>query len=119
MDREGPIQEAIVTFIYGVVPGVIVQHCKNEMNRRGKSFAGEIAKATQRGLRKGFPDLVLILPGGRVLFLEVKAPGNYPDKTQRELHDEMRALGHIVEVVRSIDDVRAVFEKHGVLTREK
>lgn len=118
-DVEGPIQEGIVTFIYATVPGAIVQHCKNEINRSGKSIAREIAKAITRGLRKGFPDLLLLLPGGRVVFLEVKAPGNYPDKDQRELHEEMRALGHIVEVVRSIDDVRAAFQKHGIDSREK
>lgn len=118
-DIEGPIQEAIVTFIYATVRGVVVQHCKNEINRSGKSIAKEIAKAILRGLRKGFPDLLVLLPGGRVVFLEVKAPGNYPDPDQRKLHEEMRALGHQVAVVRGIDDVRAVFSEWGIRIHEK
>lgn len=119
VDREGPIQESIVRFVYAAVPGVIVHHCKNEMNRSGKTFAREIAKAVRRGLRKGFPDLMILLPGSRIFFLEVKAPGNYPDKDQRELHDEMRALGFKIAVVRGIDDLRAIFNEWGIETREK
>lgn len=39
--------------------------------------------------RRGVPDRIFVAPGGRILFLELKAPGEKPTKLQ--LH-EMRKL---------------------------
>lgn len=118
-DREGPIQRSIVMHLRAVLPGAIVHHCKNEINKRGQSIMLELAKAKSLGAVKGFPDL-LVLPAADIgpFFLEIKAPGNYPTDSQREVHDQMDRLGYRVAVVRSVDEVRAVLRLWGVPTAE-
>lgn len=41
----------------------------------------------------GVPDRIVILPGGRVGFLELKAPGEIPRKDQQNRIRQLRALG--------------------------
>lgn len=120
VDREGPIQKAIVDYLHSVMPFAIVHHCKNEINKRGKGIAIEIANAKRKGMVPGFPDLI-VLPYSRVgpLFFEVKAKGNYADPNQKKIHKEMQDLGYNVAVVRSVDDVRECLIKWGVGFIEK
>lgn len=45
------------------------------------------------GVTRGWPDLLCLLPGGRLLFLEVKAPGKVPDPLQDHRMEQLRELG--------------------------
>ncbi|BAE74433.1 hypothetical phage protein [Sodalis glossinidius str. 'morsitans'] len=47
----------------------------------------------------GVPDRLVVLPGGRVLFVECKAPGQKARPSQRREHDRLRALGGEVIVL--------------------
>lgn len=50
----------------------------------------------------GFPDLMVIMRGGRILFIELKAPkGRVTDK-QAAMHDRLEELGHRVVVARDV-----------------
>jgi len=53
----------------------------------------------------GTPDRLCLLPGGRVIFVEVKAPGKKPRKLQLLIHKKLRALGFRVEVIDTIEGV--------------
>ena len=55
--------------------------------------------------RVGVPDRLVVLPGGRLLPVEVKAPGKTPTVLQARIHAELRALGLEVAVVASFSDV--------------
>lgn len=118
-DLEGPIQKAIVDHLRAVMPWAIVHHCRNEINKRGKHIAIELANAKRKGAVTGFPDLI-VLPYANVgaLFFEVKAEGNYATDSQKEVHQQMRDLGYRVAVVRSVDDVRESLAEWGVGTQE-
>ena len=120
VDRESPIQIAIVDYLETVMPQALVHHAKGEINKRGKSIQIELGKAKRKGAKKGFPDLI-VLPFATVgaLFFEVKAEGNYADKNQKEMHEHLRALGYRVAVVRSIEDVRECLIEWGVGFIEK
>lgn len=120
IDREGPIQAAIVDFLRTVLPDAITHHCRNEINKSGWRIAKELADAKRTGTVKGFPDIIVMPPAPEgILLFEVKAPGNYADKHQRALHTRVTALGYRVAVVRSIDDVRACLAAWQVTTVEK
>lgn len=121
IDRESPIQIAIVDYLRAALPhDCIVHHCRGEINKSGKSIMRELAKAKRKGALPGFPDLIVLpfIASGPAIFLEVKAEGNYADKNQRAMHEQLRALGYRVAVVRSIDDVREAFSEWGVYLRE-
>ena len=47
----------------------------------------------------GVPDRLVLLPGGRMCFVEVKAPGKAPRPLQVARHKQLRALGFQVYVL--------------------
>lgn len=116
IDREGPIQIEIVQWLRRSLPeGSIVHHCKNEINKGGRAFAMEQARATQLGAVKGFLDLI-VLPYACVgpIFFEVKAPGNTATETQKQVHSDLEHLGYRVAIVHSVADVRECLIRWGV-----
>jgi Holliday junction resolvase len=56
----------------------------------------------------GLPDRLCLLPGGRVIFAEIKETGKKPTEIQRFIHGKLRAMGFEVLVVDSysvIEDI--------------
>jgi hypothetical protein len=68
----------------------------------------------KQGLKVGFPDLVALMPFGRVGFIEVKCEGEKLTKKQIEVHEFLLALGHKVVVCRSVEDVRETMAAWGM-----
>jgi hypothetical protein len=58
----------------------------------------------------GFPDLEVIGPRGRVVYVETKAPKGRLPAEQRDWHERLRALGHRVRVVRAAKEAIKVEE---------
>ena len=54
----------------------------------------------------GVPDRLVLLPGGKAIFVELKAPGKKPRPLQRLRHEQLRALGFRVVVVDSVEGIR-------------
>ena len=57
-----------------------------------------------RGVEPGTPDLMVLVQGGRVVWLEAKTARGRLSKSQKQWHDKARGLGHDVYVVRSVQD---------------
>lgn len=55
----------------------------------------------------GMPDRIVLLPGGHVVFVEVKAPGEKPRPLQRARHEMLSRLGFKVYV---LDDPERIGE---------
>ncbi|NRN27877.1 VRR-NUC domain-containing protein [Photorhabdus heterorhabditis] len=51
--------------------------------------------------RRSVPDRLVILPGGRIIFVECKSPGQPPRPDQLREHEKLRALGCEVFVLDS------------------
>lgn len=47
---------------------------------------------------KGYPDRMILMPNGKAIFIEFKAPGKTAYLLQQYMHREMRKLGFAVEV---------------------
>jgi hypothetical protein len=58
----------------------------------------------------GVPDRIVFLPGGRVVFVELKAPGRQPSPLQTRIFRMLRSVGAEVRV---IDSMRGVDELVG------
>lgn len=56
---------------------------------------------------KGIPDRLVVMPGGRVYFVELKQEGKKPSAAQRLWHDRLRKLGCEVAVLAGEGDVWA------------
>jgi len=58
----------------------------------------------------GIPDRILLMPRGRVVFIEFKAPGKKPGPLQRHWHEVLRGLGFQVEVMDNAQAFRAIIQ---------
>lgn len=54
----------------------------------------------------GNPDRIVLLPGGLIVFVELKAEGGKLDPAQQLWHRRAAALGTIVQVVTGPDEAR-------------
>ena len=57
----------------------------------------------------GVPDRLICLPGGKVIFCELKAPGEKPTVKQLRDHAKRRALGFTVLVIDSKEGIDNAF----------
>lgn len=57
-----------------------------------KNLGGKCWKFVSPGM-VGVPDRIVLMPGGQLWFVELKAPGKYPKRHQTARHDELRYLG--------------------------
>lgn len=71
----------------------IEQQLRSEVKRRG----GLCEKWTSGTV--GWPDRIVLLPDGKVGFVEVKRPGGKPRAIQLHRHYQLRQLGHKVFVL--------------------
>jgi len=56
----------------------------------------------------GVPDRIVLMPQGRMFFVEVKAPGQKPRKIQEVIHKRLRALGFRVYVIDGTEQIEEV-----------
>lgn len=73
------------------------------------------SKRVANGVPAGIPDLCVICPDGKTLWIEVKKPGGKLSKVQRACHEEYARLGHEVLVARSSADVEKALVKKGAI----
>ncbi len=69
-----------------------------------KAVGGVAVKFVSPGL-DGMPDRLALLPGGKMAFVEVKAPGKKPRPIQEARHRMLRRLGFQVYV---LDDEKQI-----------
>jgi hypothetical protein len=69
---------------------------------RVKALGGIAYKFTAPG-RRSVPDRLCLLPGGKVGFVECKAPGRRPTANQAREHELLRHLGFQVDVVDTVE----------------
>ena len=74
--------------------------------KRVKSLGGMAEKFTSPN-KRSVPDRVVSLPGGRIIFVELKKPGAKPTKLQLRDHATRRALGCDVRVISTMEQVDA------------
>lgn len=71
--------------------------------RRVKELGGTCEKFVSPG-RRSVPDRLVTLPGGKIIFVECKAPGKRPTIAQQSDHRRRRTLGCDVRVIDSSGD---------------
>jgi Holliday junction resolvase len=53
----------------------------------------------------GAPDRIVLLPGGRMYFVEMKRPGEEPEPLQQHRIEELQALGFNARAINTEEDV--------------
>jgi len=62
----------------------------------------------------GMPDRIVLLPGGKIAFVEVKAMGNKPRPLQLHGHETLRRLGFKVYILDDVADIASILTEIGV-----
>ena len=75
-----------------------------------KAAGGIAAKFVSPGL-DGMPDRLVLLPGGKIGFVEVKAPGKEPRPLQIARHELLRRLGFKVYVLDDPEQIGGILDE--------
>ena len=80
-----------------------------------KSLGGKVYKWVSPGT-SGVPDRIAILPGGKVIFIEVKRPGLSDGLSvrQKKIIATLVGLGCTVWRISDMEDLKVRFREHGV-----
>ena len=114
---EADAQRAIVQALRFALPrDAIIHHCTNEVTEAGSR--GQIRQSilVGMGVHAGFADLIVI-SGGRVLFLGVKSQTGRLRKSQEVFRDTVCAQGFGWALVRSVDDALGALADHCFTSR--
>lgn len=85
-----------------LLESVIEKRLKKEIEKIG----GKALKFISPGM-SGVPDRIVLMPQGRIAFVELKAPGKKRRKLQEYRAMELEKLGFRVECIDSIDGVQS------------
>lgn len=77
--------------------------------RKVKDLGGVCLKYSNPGV-VGYPDRVVLLPGGFVVWVELKSKGRKPNRVQQLRIDQLREMGHNVAVVDGKDQVDVLLQ---------
>ena len=114
---ERDLQKQIVGFVNRFVPAVLVAAVTNEEQARSSDPEARARFGAARraaGVLSGHPDLVVYLPGGRVLLWELKAAKGTVSVAQHLVHARLGELGHSVEIIRTFEAAMAALARAGV-----
>lgn len=75
--------------------------------------AGGIAPKLVSPGSDGMPDRMVLMPGGRIGFVEVKAPGEKPRPLQYSRHRLLRRLGFDVYVLDNAEQIETILREIG------
>ena len=75
-----------------------------------KNMGGIAPKFVSPGF-DGMPDRIVLLPGGRIGFVEVKAPGEKPRPLQLSRHGLLRRLGFKVYVLDDEQQIGGILDE--------
>lgn len=59
----------------------------------------------------GVPDRIVLLPGGKIGFVEVKAPGEKPRPLQLSRHRPLQKLGFSVYVLDDLEKIGGILDE--------
>lgn len=78
----------------------IEKRLKKEIEKIG----GKALKFISPGM-SGVPDRIVLLPHGKIIFIELKAPGEKPRALQEYRAKELKKLGFRVEFIDSVEAI--------------
>ncbi len=81
-----------------------------KLTKAVKAEGGMCPKLVSPGT-DGMPDRMVLLPKGRIGFVEVKAPGKKPRPLQVHRHEQLKDLGFSVSVLDSPEQIPEILDE--------
>lgn len=81
--------------------------------RRRATEAGLVCLKYTNSNEAGYPDRIVLLPDGAVVWVELKSRGRKPTPLQLVRHGQLRAIGHVVWVIDRREQVDSLINTFG------
>lgn len=86
------------------------QQIESKLKKEVEGMGGLCLKFTSPGTA-GVPDRIVLMPGGRVAFVEVKAPGYNMRPLQIKRKSQLEELGFLVYTIDKINQIGGVIDE--------
>lgn len=86
------------------------KYIEQKLAKAVKSHGGIALKFTSPSF-DGMPDRLVLLPYGKLAFVEVKAPNKKPRPLQLSRHEMLRRLGFKVYVLDNIEQIGGILDE--------
>jgi hypothetical protein len=83
---------------------------ESKLRRKVKAMGGLALKFISPGL-SGVPDRIVLLPGGRIAFIELKAPGKTMRPLQLKRKQQLEALGFSVYCIDQPQQIGGILDE--------
>ena len=89
----------------------IVEHCEISEKEIERYLVRECRRIVMPCLKysnpfeAGYPDRLVVMPGGKVVWVELKSKGQKPRRIQTERMESLRRLGHFAVILDSKEGV--------------
>lgn len=88
------------------------KYIERKLVKEVKEMGGIALKFVSPGL-DGMPDRIILLPGSKIAFVEIKSPGKKPRPLQLARHEMLRKLGFKVFVLDDAADIEKILKEIG------
>lgn len=112
---ESTLQATLVAMLRQLYPSIVINLSLNGISLTGLSpqqKAQLIREQKQQGMEPGIMDLVLYLPNGKLLNLELKVGRNDQSPDQQSIQAKLTDLGHNYYVIRDYQSVFNLIAEH-------
>ena len=106
MQKESILQTACVRWFRLQYPDLIIYAVPNGGSRNVR----EAQRLKAEGVLAGVADLVVLLPQGKSLYIEMKVKGNRQTDNQKAFQDKAITLGHPYTVCYSFEEFKVAVE---------
>ena len=96
---------------------MLEKELERKLVKKIKAIGGIALKFISPGF-DGMPDRLLLMPGGRIAFVEVKRHGEKPRPLQESRHGMLRRLGFDVYVLDREEQIPQIINETGVMPNE-
>ena len=105
--QESTLQTSCVKWFRYQYPHLVIYAVPNGGSRNVR----EAQRLKDEGVLAGVADLNVLLPNGKIIYIEMKIKGNKQTPNQKAFQQKAEALGYKYYVCYSFDEFKAIIEK--------
>ena len=111
---EAILQQTLVSILKTLYPDYVINLSLSgiSLNGSAKDNAQTMYSMVQQGFSRGMPDLLLYLPNGKVLNMELKTDKGKQSPDQVDVQNRLTKLGHNYYIIRTVYEAFNAIAEH-------